>query len=435
MQTQWKVRRPGPWSRLGAWLAALSVGAIAHVGCAVQRDDGFVLLRRNPQRAAGEPTPLFHAASDDPAAMRVRRLLSDGFAAELLRTYAMTRRLVQQTAPPGSVRRTRADAPVYVALGISDDDRGWPYRDRLIGGGWLRETIAADVPIVWVEDPTPDALPNALDDLGAERDPAWRDAAVLERIVAGLGQAIVSIAAPPAPAFSSAEPRPYPLRDGYLQFLQVVGAEWRSAGGDGIGSDAHDYLRRAQAFAAVRSNEGLARFRQGRIGDGYPDLSARDSLRMLMRDPLVIATTLYRLASSSAGHRLARDEVYRPFVQAPPPEGISPGRLLGTFRNFQAKLLSAWSSAALARPHDGNDETDLIDLVEAYAAAYPEERAEVIRIFLATTDGLTARPGGVNPYQAPQRVAEGLAALTADVLFGLRDLRTALRPAQTLKKI
>jgi hypothetical protein len=71
---------------------------------------------------------------------------------------------------------------------------------------------------------------------------------------------------------------------------------------------------------------------------------------------------------------------------------------------------------------------DLVDLIEVYGAAYPEERAEVTRIFLVTTDGLTVRAGGVNPRQSTEQVASNLAGLTADVLFGRRDLRTALRP-------
>ena len=142
-----------------------------------------------------------------------------------------------------------------------------------------------------------------------------------------------------------------------------------------------------------------------------------------MRDPTVIAATLYRMASSPVGRRLARDDVYRPFIQTPPPTGISPGRLLGAFRNFQAKLLSAWTAAVQAR----RAPRDLIDLIEVYAAAYPEERAQVTRIFLVTTAGLTARPGGVDERQSADQVASKLAGLTADVLCGRRDLRTALR--------
>ena len=76
---------------------------------------------------------------------------------------------------------------------------------------------------------------------------------------------------------------------------------------------------------------------------------------------------------------------------------MHPALLLGAFRNFQAKLLAAWSRAAGARtapPHD------LVDLVEAYADAYPAERAEATRIFLVTTYGATVVAKGVRADEA-----------------------------------
>ena len=83
---------------------------------------------------------------------------------------------------------------------------------------------------------------------------------------------------------------------------------------------------------------------------------------------------------------MADPAVYRPFLEARPPRDVHPALLLGAFRNFQAKLLAAWSRADAASrpPHD------LIDLVEAYGDAYPAERAEATRIFLVTTYGATA---------------------------------------------
>jgi hypothetical protein len=142
-----------------------------------------------------------------------------------------------------------------------------------------------------------------------------------------------------------------------------------------------------------------------------------------LRDPLTIATFLYRFAASEAGHRLAPDETYRAMVPELPPTGISPGRLLGAFRNFQAKLLWAWNRVALAnRPP-----RDLIDLVEAYADAFPAERAEAVRIFLVTTGGISVTVSGVFSPNAPGDVESRYAALTADVLFGRLGLRSAIR--------
>ena len=117
-------------------------------------------------------------------------------------------------------------------------------------------------------------------------------------------------------------------------------------------------------------------------------------------DPMVVATVLYRLASSSLGQRMADPAVYGPFLEARPPHDVHPALLLGAFRNFQAKLLSAWSRARAA----GHPPHDLVDLVEAYADAYPAERAEATRIFLVTTYAATALPDGVSADEPPGEV-------------------------------
>jgi hypothetical protein len=116
---------------------------------------------------------------------------------------------------------------------------------------------------------------------------------------------------------------------------------------------------------------------------------------------------------------MAEPAVYKPFLEAQPPKDVHPALLLGAFRNFQAKLIAAWSRAAAA----GRPPHDLIDLVEAYCDAYPGERAESTRIFLVTTYGATALPGAVRADEAPEQIETKLAALTADVLFGRRGLR------------
>jgi hypothetical protein len=238
----------------------------------------------------------------------------------------------------------------------------------------------------------------------------------LDQIVRGLGYAIVDLATR-GRAPVGADAAPDPLTEGYVQFLEVVNAEWRAGPGAAAAGDARARLRRAGWFADVRGNQGVERLVQ-RFNDDQA-LAPDD----LVRDPLVIATVLYRLASSAAGHRLAPDEIYRSLVPEFPPAGFSPGQLLGAFRNFQAKLLVAWNRAG----QSATPPRDLIDLVTAYADTFPDERAEVTRIFLVTTYGLTARPGGIYPRQPLEEVASKLAELTADVLFGHAGLRTGLR--------
>lgn len=416
----------GVFLRLASGALLLLLLATLASGC-TERDDAYVLLRRLPNRKAGAPTPLGYAKPDDSAAPRVRRLLADGFGAELLRTFAMTKRFVRRTAPPDSVPYARAAAPTYLALGTSDTYRGRPYRNREIDGGWLSAAIPAGTPVVWIDDdPTelaqlPPFADCAVPDLPlSERS---RDAATTDLIVAGLADAIVNVAAP-GPTDFSTDPEPtYPLRDGYVAFLEVVAAEWHPPND---GADPRESLRRAALFADVRANaaargETGGGRRCGREAVDWPPGAVAPAWWMV-RDPTVIATVLYRLAASAIGRRLTTDQAYLPFVEEPPPRGLSGGLLLGAFRNFQAKLLSAWSRAALA----GRTPVDLVDLVDAYGDAYPEERAEVTRIFLVTTYGATALPRGVDP-RWPDQLASGLAALTADVLFGRRGLRDALR--------
>ena len=415
--------------RLFAWLAALAIGA-APGGCGSSRDDRFVLLRRGPRVPDG-PTTLFYPAGDDAGAARVRRLMSDGFASQLLRTLAMTRRLVDANAGRDPAPRASAAAPPYVALGISDLFQEQPYRARQIGSGWWRESLPAGAPLIWIDDDPPHSELGRTQDrqrgapAPAPANPeALRDAVALEQIVEGLGRAIGDLVATPPERAPFQQQASNPLRDGYVLFLDVVSAEWRSMGetaaiANAVG-DARAELRRADWFAAVRANQGILRTPclHPLCEPHEPDADE------LAQDPTVIATFLYRLAASPAGRRLAPDDLYRPLVPETPPAGISPGRLLGSFRSFQAKLLACWDRAR----REGRPPRDLVDLVEAYAGAYPEERPEVTRIFLVTTYGRTARRGGIDHRLPPPEVESRLAALTADVLFGRSGLRSGMRP-------
>jgi hypothetical protein len=217
-------------------------------------------------------------------------------------------------------------------------------------------------------------------------------------LVSGFGDAIIDVVDPDSDCLASDASA---LRLGYIQFLEVVAAEWRPPSD----TDDRDELRRLSVFADVRGNDAVRRREQ--------------SPRAMIADPSVVATVLYRLASSDLGRRMAEPAVYKPFLDAQPPHDVHPALLLGAFRNFQAKLLVAWQRAAAA----GRRPRDLIDLVEAYGDAHPAERAEATRIFLITTYGATALPDAVRADQPAAEVETQLAALTADVLFGRRGLR------------
>jgi hypothetical protein len=344
-----------------ALLPVLVVGFLASLGSSATRDDAYVVVRRETTRPDGQPTKLVYPAAHDAAQMGVRFLMAGGFPAELLRTFGMTRRFVERTAPDGSVVHARATAPLYLALGVDDTFHDTPYRDRVIGHGLFATRIPADVPLVWIDDRLASASPGP------------GDGAALNEIVSGLGKAIVSLVAPlPASRAGELAGQPYPLRDGYVAFLLVVAAEWGSRPGVGGAQEsvddeaARDYLRSLPLFARVRANEAAQHVAQ--LGD-------------LDNDPEMIATVLYRMAASDLGRTMERDDAYLPFLAEPPPRGIPAALLLGAFRNFQAKLLSAWSAAVRA----GHRPATLTDLVEAYADAHPLERAEARRIFAVTT--------------------------------------------------
>jgi hypothetical protein len=290
----------------------------------------------------------------------------------------MTKRFAALTS---DVRAT----PTTVALGVPDTtDAAAAARARQVDIGWWRTSKPAAEPIIWI------------DDTGARRQRS-----TMVDLVSGFGDAIVDVVAPETanPGGKSAK-----LRAGYIAFLQVVAAEWRPP----RDTDDRDDLRQLRVFADVRANDAVVRSR----GDGD----------RMVGDPLVIASVLYRMASSSLGQRMADPAVYRPFLEATPPRDVHPALLLGAFRNFQAKLLSAWhrASAANHAPHD------LVALIEAYAEAYPAERAEAMRIFLVTTYAATAVHDGVSVETPSGEIESRLAMVTADVLFGRRGLRDGL---------
>ena len=204
------------------------------------------------------------------------------------------------------------------------------------------------------------------------------------------------------------------LVDGYVRAMEVIAREWRVGEGPqgAVASDAGTGTQRA-LFAGVRENQ----FAVG--ADGAPRAAAD-----LLADPGLAATVLYRHAQSMAvGRRVAPADVYAPFVSERVPPGVSPAAVLGPFRNFQAKLLTAWGRAVLA----GTPPADITELVEAYGRAMPDERAEAFRILVVTTYGATVRPGGVRVTGKDAAAAlPELTALAAQVASGRLSSRAAL---------
>jgi hypothetical protein len=332
-------------------------------------------------------------APDDPRAEPLYRLLTVGFAGEVLRTDYLAKQFVRDANiggkryPDGS--RAEATQPTAFMVGGAVGDqlgRGLALKG-MFGGADEHPDLA------WI------ALPAYPD----------QDRALSQTLAGLLGsQAAARVAA------GAAGPPPRPLLDGYARALEVIAREWRMGEGP-AGTLPADAGTRAQRelFAAVREN----RYVLG--ADGAPRAAAD-----LLEDPGVAATVLYRLAQSkTVGRKVAPPEVYAPFVTDRVPDGVSPAAVLGPFRNFQAKLLSAWGRAVL----EGRPPRDIGDLVEAYGRALPAERGDVTRIFVITTYGATVKPGGVRaPAAEPGSALPELTALAAEVAAGKRSTRAAV---------
>ena len=206
----------------------------------------------------------------------------------------------------------------------------------------------------------------------------------------------------------------HPLVVGYARALEVIAREWRVGDGPtGMTPIAAGTAAQRQLFTAVRENRFVL------AADGLPRAPGE-----LLVDPGVTATVLYRLAQSkTVGRKVAPDEVYAPFVKDRVPEGVSPAAVLGPFRNFQAKLLSAWARAVL----EGKPPRDIADLIDAYGRALPAERSEAVRIFIVTTFGATVKAGGVRPPDRdPGTALPELTALAAQVAAGKLSSHAAL---------
>jgi hypothetical protein len=400
--------RRGRAGRAAAVLAA-GVGAVAlAAGAGCKRDpalgapDSFVVVAPLPPRdgaaiksKAGLPT-VTRVPIDDPHATVLHQQFAIGFAAEVLRTDYLAKQLVREIDIGGrryaDAARAAAAEPTVLMMG-GPRDTGAPLRGVALKGSFGGE------------DEHPDALAVVLD---AYPD---HDRALPQTLAGALGL----LAASRVAAASAPDPK-HLLVVGYARALEVVAREWRVGEGPAgsIPADAGTAAQR-ELFRAVREN----RFALGEDGAPRP---ARD----LLADPGLAATVLYRLAQSkTVGRKIAPDAVYAPFVKDRVPEGVSPAAVLGPFRNFQAKLLSAWARAVL----EGNPPGDIADLVDAYGRALPAERSEIVRIFVVTTFGATVKPGGVRPPAGnPGAALPELTTLAAEVAAGKLSSHAALKP-------
>ena len=192
------------------------------VGCAT-RDDDYLLLRRTPA-AAGAPTRLTTAPPNDAEAYYVRHLLASGFGAELMRTYAMTKRFAAQTAGYRERETT---------ITLGRPDAAARDRARRVQIGWWTDEADGDAPIIWIDDSPERGARSSMADLvsGFARRDRRRDRARDRRALRGSAS----------------------LRDGYVAFLQVVGSEWRPP----RATDDRDELRRLGVVAHVRANDAV----------------------------------------------------------------------------------------------------------------------------------------------------------------------------------
>jgi hypothetical protein len=384
---------------LSAWAAAGLVGC--HRDDALGMPDSFLVY--TPVRDAGGGIarskgglPMVEPVGpDDARGAPLWKEFAVGFAAEALRTDYLAKQLVREADVGGhrypDAARAAAREPTVFVLGAPATAVG---RGLAVKGTFGRQEEHPSV--VWV------GLPEYPE----------HDRALPETLAGLLGTAAATRVAGASDEGAAADP----LIRGYAQSLEVIAREWRVGEGPAgaIPPDAGTVPQRT-LFAAVRENRYAVR------ADGAPRPAAE-----LLQDPGLVATVLYRLAQSkSVGRKVAPAEVYAPFVKDRVPPGVSPAAVLGPFRNFQAKLLSAWGHAVL----EGRPPRDIADLVEAYGRALPAEKLEVTRVFVITTYGATVKPGGVrtSPDKPGDALAE-LTALAAEVAAGKLSPRAAASP-------
>jgi hypothetical protein len=385
-------------------LLAISTAAFA-AGCHSSRNkpiappDSYLLF---VPRAASTEKPLLVDKADvnSPGVDPLPRLFETGFASEMLRTVYLAGQYLRDAVVDGrrfsDLARANGSLPVCIVVGAEAS----PYaRGLSIKGGFGGSVDKPDLP--WI---------------GISAEPS-RDKALIQTLTARLASYAAQLVATGG-LLDAAPAPPKPLVDGYRMAMEVVAREWRTtAGPAGVIQTDEGTTEQRELFGNIRENRYV-------IDDGSTSLR---SARQLLDSPGVAATVLYRMAQSRAvGPRVAPEAFYAPYAANRMPHGVSPAAILGTFRNFQAKLLGVWASAVLR----GKAPKDIVDLIEIYGAEFPAERAEVIRIFVVTTFGGTIKPGGcsMQPQDARQTLAE-LTTLAAEVGAGRKTLRDALGAA------
>jgi hypothetical protein len=385
--------------RLGALGLVVSLVAVVGAGCrrdtALGLPDSYLVYTpavdgAGAARRSATGLPIFEPlALDDQRAVPLHQQIAVGIVGELLRTDYLAKQLVRDVSFGGNSfpesARLAAREPTIFVVGRGLEPFGIGFARKSFFGG---ASERPDLPWIGLKE-----------DLGGDRAmPQTVTASVARRVMSR----VVGSASPPA------------LVDGYVHAMEVIAREWRVGEGPqgAVAPDAGTGTQRA-LFAGVRENQFAV------DADGAPRPAAE-----LLADPGLAATVIYRLAQSKAvGRRVAPADVYAPFVSERVPPGVSPAAVLGPFRNFQAKLLTAWGRAVLA----GTPPADIAELVEAYGRAMPDERAEAFRVFVVTTYGATVKPGGVRVTGKDAATAlPELTALAAQVAAGRLSSRAAL---------
>ncbi|MBN2574948.1 MAG: hypothetical protein JXP73_10335 [Deltaproteobacteria bacterium] len=359
----------------------------------------FVASEGGGGQGAGGPLPVKRANLKTEAVQPIPKLLETGFASEMLRTVYLAGQFLRDATIDGRLfpepARKNGGLPICLVVGADQA----PYaRGLSIEGGFLSgRAELPDQP--WLGIPARPARDKAL-----VQTLAGRFAAYAAHLVASGGLL------DKAPA-----PLPQVLVDGYRMAMEVVAREWRHSPGPAGVIQVHEGTPAQRAlFADIRDNRFVT----------DQTTKALRPAQDLLASAGVAGTVIYRMAQSRAvASKVAPDAFYAPYAKNRMPPGVSPAAILGTFRNFQAKLLGAWATAVLREKAP----KDIADLVEVYGAAFPTEKTEVLRIFVVTTFGGTVEPGGfaMDPKD-PQRTLTELTALALEVGQGRKSLHQAL---------
>ena len=383
--------------------AAFAAGCHSDRNKAIAPPDSYLLFVPSAPNAdspgVGAPLHVEKADFKTPAVQPIPRLFETGFASEMLRTVYLAGQYLRDATVDGrrfsDVARANGSFPVCLVVGV---ERATYARGLSIKGGFSGSSDRPDLP--WI---------------GIPAEPE-RDKALLQTLTGRLADYAAELVATGG-LLDAAPAPPKSLVDGYRMAMEVVAREWRTTEGpDGVIQVEEGTTQQREVFGNIRENRYV-------IADGS---TALRPAREMLDSPGVAGTVLYRMAQSRAvGPRVAPEAFYAPYAAKRMPPGVSPAAILGTFRNFQAKLLGVWASAVLR----GKAPKDIIDLIELYGAEFPAERSEVIRIFVVTTFGGTIKPGGcsMQPQDARQTLAE-LTTMAAEVGARRKTLRDALGP-------